>query len=196
MKIICLLFVLMSFQVFGQTESEIVDPRDGKSYSSIKIRNQLWFAENLAFRLDSGCYSFKNHERNSRKNGFLYNWEAAQIACPEGWRIPNQKDFEILIESIKRQDLSTYKSFKKNDLGFNIKYSGYYWDNIGFIKGRFLFKKMSYWTSELDHYETKNGTIKNVKKIFTINGFYKSVEVVRTSESKNAYAVRCICETE
>ena len=63
----------------------------------VTIGKQVWMAKNLNVETDgSWCYDSK--PENCEKYGRLYTWEAAQNACPAGWRLPSKKEFEKLIE--------------------------------------------------------------------------------------------------
>jgi len=71
------------------------DDRDERVYKTLKFGKQTWMAENLNYNVNgSKCYS--NNESNCQKYGRLYNWETAMNACPKGWHLPSNKEWNAL----------------------------------------------------------------------------------------------------
>ena len=99
------IFALLAFSFAMNacdSNSEIgtmTDSRDGQTYKTVKIGNQVWMAENLYFKTDSS-WCFKDEESNCQKYGRLYSWNAARSACPADWHLPSKAEFETLLKAV------------------------------------------------------------------------------------------------
>jgi len=75
------------------------DSRDGKDYKTVKIGNQWWFAKNLNYATNnSKCYS--NSPDNCVKYGRLYTLADAKTACPLGWHLPSEAEWDTLMVTV------------------------------------------------------------------------------------------------
>ena len=78
---------------------ELVDERDGKTYRTVKIGDQVWMAENLNYEMP-WSYCYDGLDSNCIRYGRLYQWTEAEYACPVGWHLPDSSEWNTLIASV------------------------------------------------------------------------------------------------
>ena len=70
---------------------EFKDPRDNQVYKTTIIGQQKWMAQNLRYETDNSITV------EAKKYGQHYTYEDALEACPAGWHLPSQAEFDTLI---------------------------------------------------------------------------------------------------
>lgn len=94
----------LAFVSEAQEKKTFTDSRDGKTYKSVVVKIGLeggifiereWMAENLNYETENSvCY--KNYPAYCEKYGRLYNWVDAKTACPDGWHLSTQLEWQEL----------------------------------------------------------------------------------------------------
>ena len=83
----CLFFLTL----LASEQGSFKDPRDQQTYGTVEVAGLRWMTENLRYAArNTVCYD--NESENCQTLGRLYPWEVALQACPDGWHLAT--DFE------------------------------------------------------------------------------------------------------
>ncbi len=172
----------------------LIDSRDNQSYRIVKIGKQIWMVENLRYKSnESWCSSSAKCEIHGR----LYTWKAAMKACPDGWTIPDNSDWETLKRfaeskigmgkagrALKANVKSMYPNSltSTDELGFSAMLAG---DKVG-DKYTFVEETGYYWSADEEDATHAYDWIFSDKSDDLINGN------IAFSYKKNGFSVRCI----
>ena len=170
----------ISVNIYAQENGKFKDNRDDKIYKTIKIGNQVWMAENLAFEKNIKLWDYKDVTDYVTKYGHLYGYGTAQKVCPVGWHLPSKNDFEKLLNNYGGEGKKSYKALKKDGKsGFSAL-----WGLQGYLSGDALpmsaIDGAAFWSSN------EYGTF------LVISQYSKSAFLVNPRYGNPGLFVRCV----
>jgi uncharacterized protein (TIGR02145 family) len=189
--ILTLAIIVLSVNIFAQEINKFIDSRDGKTYLITKINNQIWMAENLAFKTDKGCFAYGNDSSNISRYGYLYLPEIANEICPAGWHLPANSEWDELEaylgftspEGNKLKSISGWMGTNEsatNESGFSALPCGCFSFNGKFCDEGFV----AYWCSRPEE-KSDNSSY------WYLDSKYSSLQHKYTVK-KYAFSVRCV----
>ncbi len=173
------------------------DERDGKTYKWVRVGDQIWMAQNLAFKADRGCSPFRWNKRTAEKEGYLYDWETAQKVPPKGWHLPSVDEYKRLIEYVGGTNPKNTFIFlvEKDSFKLNFKNNGEYWANFP-TEGKGMYnggnfhpvKRTKLWTSTYNLTFHKDTLYSNFGIRYTSQEAWLSF----SGDKLDRYPIRCI----
>lgn len=166
------------------------DPRDGQMYTTVKIGNRWWMAQNLNYATETGSWCLDD-DSTGTQFGRFYNWEVAKKAVPGGWHLPSKQEFEDMLSSLGTNVLPNWgelyhKLIDGGDSGFNFLLTGSYQEAYG-RRGSTAF----YWSSDLWWFSSLIRIMVNPWRLsIRKNGSY--VNIGHGAESHYGFNVRCV----
>lgn len=173
----------------------LTDARDGQTYRTVPIGNQVWMAENLNYASDASlCYG--DDPGYCKKYGRLYTWSDGQDVCPAGWHLPNRAEWWTLVANVggRREAIHALKSTSvwcefrdtiavaTDSYGFSILPTGYKDVNQGYGVDTHCFAE--FWTASEDYANEANA--------FYFYVGYNVLPGLDSINKLNAFTVRCI----
>ncbi|MCX6244876.1 MAG: hypothetical protein NTU98_09245 [Bacteroidetes bacterium] len=214
--IITIAIWIIALGSFSQETGIFKDSRDGKVYKTVKIGDQTWMAENLAFKSTGACWAYDDNQSNVKTYGYLYDYETANKICPKGWHLPGNEEWKQLFEYIGGNHLEEGKTGKIAVAGRKLKESGTtHWEapNDGvdnssgftalpggmkgkeggfYMEGYIAMFSFGYWWSATDF--SKNDS-HGLSWCFSMSSRDNNVYLVWDNYKDNGLSVRCVKNT-
>lgn len=167
---------VLAIESFAGSGKQGFDPAD-----TIRIGNQVWMKQNLAIDVPNSFW----YDRDSVKYhdlGKLYYFSAALMACPNGWHIPSDEEWQQLFDYLGGDSLAIDKILEGGSSGLNLTLAGYRSANSSIDLFGKLGEYAMYWTSTIKAEQTAYG------KMF-VRGKLPEHQYYRRA---NAFSVRLI----
>lgn len=97
---------------WSEATGSVTDSRDGHVYMTVKVGGNHWMTENLNYSIP-GSWCYGDNQINCDKYGRLYNYESAIKACPIGWHLPADEEWDELINEFGGASIAGSKLQKK-----------------------------------------------------------------------------------
>jgi uncharacterized protein (TIGR02145 family) len=193
----------------------LTDSRDGKAYKITVIGSQTWFAQDLNYNaLGSKCYN--NSDSNCDTYGRLYDWSTAmglnasynnsswdgndamhRGICPEGWHIPSDDDWDILMDYADSSVAGTKLKAASGWRNYNDGDNGNGTDDYGFtaLSGGNFSESSFNGVGTLNHWWSATERDASTAYYQDLHNSYSDVR--KANESKSSlYSVRCVQDGE
>lgn len=146
----------------------LTDDRDSSVYWTVKIGDQWWMAQDLAYKSESGVACYGND------GGFVY--ARADDLCPAGWHLPTLQEWDILVNALGGYELAGLM-LMSNYYGFSAK-TNLYADAWG--------------CKSSDHVSYCTSTMDSIAKGFTMDWSREGRVSFQSWEIGYQVAIRCI----
>lgn len=193
---------------------------DGNAYPVVQIGSRCWTKENMrtatGVRSNNPANSCTNGTLNNnlpryydncattmtlKQRGYLYNWNAANLVCPPGWKLPNAQEWADMANTVMDNQNKTcmlagscewtanstsnaagnYSAPDRNISGFTIVPAGTSGNDGKFA---YMYTGANFWTSDRG---SSNGKAKRV--VFDNNRPYMTTN---EKETEIGLSVRCM----
>ena len=147
------IIVTTASEYFSDT-GYILDPRDSKQYEWVKIGNQTWLSENLA-------YGLVYPDSMGQIYGSYYHIEKVTPGlCPDGWHVPTIEDWSELVDFVGGEEVAggilkeagtahwnSPNTGATNSANFSALPAGHIYTKFE-VRHDYLHERATFWTAE------------------------------------------------
>jgi uncharacterized protein (TIGR02145 family) len=164
----------------GPASGNHYDDRNKKYYKWQRLLDgKKWMVENLNYPIKKESWCLDGKNKNCSTYGRLYSWQAAQNACPKGWRLPTKSDWNALINLYGGEKAAYEALISGGKANFAAQFSG-----MRDTNGRFCC------TGSFGRYWTKDN---EVARAYYFDFNKLNNEVTEETEAKNSgFSCRCV----
>lgn len=164
-------------------------------YKTVVIKEQCWTKENLRYVPSTGhtmCYGDK--KENCEIYGRLYDYEAASLACPTGWRLPTSAEYEALAEySIEGATLYDAGAHFKSTSGWTPENGDDFLEFTALPGGKCNEEQSCQNIGKMGYWWTSTEKVKNTSHLaLALNGEGDSYSATNKMDNDQYISVRCV----
>lgn len=169
--------------------------RGDREYKTVVIKEQCWTKENLRYVPSTGntmCYG--NDDSNCDKYGRLYDYEAASLACPTGWRLPTSAEYDALAEySMEGATLYDAGAHFKATEGWISENGDDFLEFTALPGGKCNEEKTCLNIGKMGYWWTSTEKVKNTSHLaLSLNGDGDSYSATAKMDNDQYISVRCV----
>lgn len=163
--LLTLVFLIVNLAAYAQEVMQFEDSRDKEIYNYVLVDKLFWMTDNLRFSTEE-AYQIKEDD----KCAYFYGVEEAFKVCPEGWRLPNEKEVKKLLKLDKRGVLDVADSLKILKCGRidNYHHSKFGEQNTFWMDAELIEGSITHWHLFHDGHEIHHHNVVVAERMFPV----------------------------
>ncbi len=117
--------VLVSLSLLTMSTAPVAPPSGSfNPADTVVVGKQIWMAHNLAVNMPNSFW-YERDSVTNKADGMLYFFSSAMAACPEGWHIPTDEDWQLLVNTLGGDSLASIALQPGGSSRMNLTLPGY-----------------------------------------------------------------------
>ncbi|MBP1612583.1 MAG: hypothetical protein H6Q13_31 [Bacteroidetes bacterium] len=199
-----------------EATGEMIDARDGFNYHWVRYNGLDWTVENAHYQTTEGTYAIytanqilseSEDETNSKtlaKYGYLYTYQGALEAAPDGWRVPTDDDWKKLEKALGMSSRETEETGWRGKYAAELMKQGEEGTSLNFLYAGYWIASTSSYASQFHlmgayglYWSSTEDTLKSNKYAYYRKFLYNSPQVFRYSTDKaNMLSIRFVRDSD